>query len=154
MQLLYPLEINDGHHTDQQVDMLCDIRILTDVAAVQTLVKQEFGAGLHILPGREGTGQLIELCRFDVVVDILANLTCPSLSKFFEGVGKLTQNIGFGCEMAERCIARGLLLFHFFAHFQATEAVHGITFQNLCLDFFAAEDVLETLHDRGGARTR
>ncbi len=43
MQLLDPLQINDGHHADLEIGMLRDVDLLGHDRAVQAFIKQEIG---------------------------------------------------------------------------------------------------------------
>jgi hypothetical protein len=44
VELLNPLQVDDGHHADQQVRVLGDVDLGRDHRAVQAFVKQQIGA--------------------------------------------------------------------------------------------------------------
>nr|BFF12569.1 hypothetical protein GCM10025699_38720 [Microbacterium flavescens] len=50
-KLLDPLEVNDRHHPDQQVDMAGDIMLRRDNPAVQPLIEQHVCRLRQRLPG-------------------------------------------------------------------------------------------------------
>ena len=95
-----------------------------------------------------------ELGRLARIVDVLAHLAAAGLAIGLEHVLQLAQQIGVRAEMAEMAVARGFLLFHLLAHFHAVELMEGISLDDLRGELFAAEDVLEAAHHRGGAGAR
>ncbi len=58
-KLLDPLKIDDGHHADQKVDMVCDVVLRRHDAAVQAFVKEDVSRLGQRLPGREGPRNLV-----------------------------------------------------------------------------------------------
>ena len=75
-QFLYPLQIDDRHHTDQQIGMLGNIDLRGDHRAMQAFIKQQIGAAGHIFPRRESARVLFVGCGLFVVVQVFAPFAC------------------------------------------------------------------------------
>ncbi|MNC76265.1 hypothetical protein D3C75_1279500 [compost metagenome] len=58
-QLLDPLQVDDRHHADQQIDMFGYVNLIGHYAAVQPFVEQDIRRGGQWLPRREGARYLI-----------------------------------------------------------------------------------------------
>ena len=58
MQFLDPLQVDDRHDADQQIDVPRDIDLAADIAAVQAFVEQQIAGRLHRLPGVNVPGSL------------------------------------------------------------------------------------------------
>jgi hypothetical protein len=74
MDLLYPLQVDDGHHTDFQVGVIGDVHLLIGHGAVQPLVEKQVRIPGHVFPWCEGPGLLPEFVALLHVVDIKAPL--------------------------------------------------------------------------------
>ena len=154
VQLLYPFEIDDGHHAHQQIDMPGHIEGRIGIAAVQTFVEHQIGLAFDRLPRDEGAGLLTVrrgLCR---VVQILADLAFAVGAVILEQALEFGEQIRIRTEMAEVQIAVGLGLLHRRAHRLAVVAMEGIAFDDLRLELFTPEDVLKAFHHRRGAGAR
>ena len=75
-QFLYPLEVDDGHHADQQIGMLGNIDLGCGHRAVKAFIKQQIGAAGHIFPRCESAGVLFVGCGLFVVVQVFAPFAC------------------------------------------------------------------------------
>ncbi len=154
VQLLNPLQVDDGHHAHQQVHLLGHVDLARGVTAVQTFVEHQIGTRLDVLPIGEVARLDAEFGRLARIVDVLAHLAAAGLAVGLEHGFQFAQQIGVGAEVAEVTVARGFLLFHLLAHFHAVELMEGISLDDLRGELFAAEDVLEAAHHRGGAGAR
>src|SRR5256884_3642455 len=152
MDLLDPLEVDDRHDADQQVDVTRHIHVPAEVSPVQALVEQQVAALPHRLPVGEGAGLAAELPRLRGIVHVAAHLAAACGAVLGEGILQLAQEVPLGPEMADGGTRAALGGLHPLAHLDAAVAVQGIALDDLRLDAFAPEDVREALHHRGGAR--
>ena len=156
MQLLDPLEVDDRHHADQQVDVATDVDavILADVGAVQPLVEQQVAVGRHRRPRREGAGLATELRGLGVVVDVAPYLAAPRFCVLAERRRELRQQVRLRAEVADLRPLALVRRLDASAHLDPVEAMEGVALDDLGLESFAAEDVREALHDGGRAGAR
>jgi len=86
-------------------------------------------------------------------MSVATDLAATGRAVLDEGVGQLPEEIRFRPEMADLRTAAAVGGLHELAHLDAVVAVKGIALDYLRPDAFAAEDMREALHDRGGSRT-
>ena len=72
MQLLDPLQIDDGHDADLEIGMLRDIDLVGHDRAMQAFVEQQIGLFRQRPPFGEGAGLGAVQLGFLVVVDVVA----------------------------------------------------------------------------------
>jgi hypothetical protein len=75
VNFLDPLKVDAGHDAYQQVNVLGNVGIITNDAAVQTFVEHQVGVGWNVFPGRELAG--LQACislGFFVAVQVEASL--------------------------------------------------------------------------------
>ncbi len=126
VDLLDPLEIDDGHDADEKVGIACHVHLVGGHSAVQPLVEQEVRFGRNILPRRECAGRLLVRDSLFIVVEVLAVSATAVDSVVAEQRLKLFEQVGGGTEMAEGVVARRGLLGHPLRHRGAVVAVEGI----------------------------
>jgi hypothetical protein len=84
-------------------------------------------------------------------MQILAHLAATIATVADEEFLQFRQQIGARPEVAEIAIAVLFLRLHFGAHRHAVVAVEGVAFDDLCLQAFAAKDMLKALHHGAGS---
>ena len=154
MDLLDPLEVDHRHDSDLEVGVLGDVDAVGDDGAVKALVEQQVGIGRHVAPGGERSGRRAELLGLLGIVDVGARLAGAGLAIGLEDGFQLGQQVGLGAEMTEVVVACLLGLGHRLLHAGTVEAVEGIALDEGGGDVLAAEDLLERLLHRRGARAR
>ena len=121
--------------------------------AVQSLVEQQVRAFAHFAPFGEAAGGHAALFAFLVGVDVLrANGTVRIRSRLRKRLLDLAQQVGLDGEMAEGVVARVQPPVHLGLHVGAVEAVEGVALDRHRLDVLAAENLIEGMLDRAGAR--
>ena len=157
MQLLNPLQIDDGHDPNQQIDVLPDLNVFVRRCAVQPFVEQHVGRLGQIFPLGERAGLLTERRGLVLVVQISAPTSATAVAVSPEQTVELGEQIGVRPEMAELMIAARDRIGHLLLHARTVVAVKAVTFHERGRDGFATKDLLEGSHDRRGAgsgRTR
>ncbi len=146
MNLLNPLQVDDRHHTDAQVDVLGHIDLAVDHHAVQAFVEEQVGALLDLFPGGELARLLIATQAGIVLgglfraVQVVALLAAAGFAIGFEQFGDLVEVVGLRTEMAQT-------FGYFLAHFRSGVAMEAVTLDYGCLDAVSVEDVLEGTFD-------
>ena len=153
MDLLNPLQVDDGHHAYQQVHPLGDVDIAGHHTAMQAFIEQDVGTVRDGFPGREGAGRAVVMGGLDLVVYVITLLTGAGLAVAAKQLFQLVEDIGFRAEVAEgmALLAR---LFHGLFHLRPVVFVETVAFHHRGLDALAAEDMFEGVLHRGGARPR
>ena len=154
MQLLDPLEIDDRHDADEQIDMARDVDVAARDGAVQPLVEQHIRVLGQLFPFGERAGLCAVARRFLLVMQVLAVLAASGLAVAAEQSFELLEQIGVGSEMAEAVLAAGERLRHFLLHRRTVVAMKAVAFDECGCHSLAAKDLLERAHDRGGAGAR
>lgn len=95
MQLLDPLEVDDGDDADLEIGVFCDVDAVGDDRAVQAFVEQEIGRRQR-LPRRERAGLFSVKLRFLVVVNIVAGQPLPGRAEFGKQGLEPIEQIRFG----------------------------------------------------------
>ncbi len=153
-ELLNPLQVDDGHHTHQQVGVLGDIDLGRDDRAVQAFVEQQVCALGHLFPRSEGAGFLLVGRGLFGVVQVfsaLAGARCGVVTKQGFQLGK---QIVLRSKMAEVVVARSLGFGGLALHLGAVVAVKTVAFDGGGVHTLAAENVFEGTGHRSGSRTR
>ena len=100
-QLLHPLEVDDGYHAYQQIDVTGDIVLGRHHAAVQPFIKQHICWLRQGLPGGERTGNLVPGNGFIVGVQIFSCLACAGLSVLNKRLFQQAEVIRFRAKIAD-----------------------------------------------------
>ncbi|CNV24865.1 Uncharacterised protein [Salmonella enterica subsp. enterica serovar Bovismorbificans] len=85
-QFLNPLEVDDRHHANQQINMTRDIMLWGDDAAVQSFIKQHIGRFRKRLPGGKRAGNLIPRYGFIIGMQIFTRLAFTRLPVLNKGM--------------------------------------------------------------------
>jgi hypothetical protein len=122
-------------------------------APCRPLVEHQVGAGGDIFPGREFPRLLAIRRRLFGIVQILPDLALAGFTIGLEQAGQFLEQVGFRTEMAEVIVALHPVFFHCHFHRLSVVAMEGIALDDGGTKFFATEDQVERLGDRGRAGT-
>jgi len=150
VDLLDPLQVDDGHDADQQVYVLGDVHTIGDEAAVQALVEQQVGARRQALPGREGADWLAVFGGIGLRMQILADLAFAVLAVAAEQLLEPVEQIGGRAEVAEVLAADGGPM-QMLAHLLPVVGVEAVALDDGGAQVHAREDVLEGGFGRTGS---
>ena len=136
VQLLDPLEVDDRHHADQQVDVARDVDLGPDVAAVQAFVEQQVAVpsaiGCH---GGEGARLAAEFAPLAGVVQVArARGRCPLSAYSANACSSSVEQVALGAEVADRRALAVVGTAHALAHLVAVEAMERVAFDDLRLE--------------------
>ena len=151
MQLLDPLQIDDGHDADGQIGVLRHVHLRRDDGAVQPFVEQQIGVPGNLLPVGERARLLIERFRFLVVVQVAADLPAPALAIAAKQGLELLEHVVLRAEVAVMLIALRGGFRHLDLHGFAVVAMKGVAFDQGGSDAFAPEYPIEGARDGCGA---
>ena len=100
-EFLDPLEINDRHDPDQQVDMAGDIMLRRDNPAVQPLIEQHVRRLRQRLPRGEGSRHLIPRHGFVIGVEVFTRLTFAMAAIVDKGLFQQTEVVRLRAKVAD-----------------------------------------------------
>ena len=144
MYFLDPLQVNNRHYTNSQIDILGNIVLIRLCQSMQTLVKQQVCSFINVFPGREFTGFFVRaqttivMFSLFIAVQIVATLAHAGFTVCFEGVCQCSKFIRLRSKVGE------VFRFHLYFHFSTLVAVIAITFNDGRLDLFTKKYVFKS----------
>ena len=79
VELLDPLQIDDGRNADQQIDVLRHVDFIGHHGTVQALIEEQVRAAGYLFPLGEGARLLAMARRLHIVVQVIAHLSAAAL---------------------------------------------------------------------------
>ncbi|MNZ43614.1 hypothetical protein D3C78_612210 [compost metagenome] len=100
-EFLDPLQVDDRHYADQQIDMPRHILLRRHHTAVQSFVKQHIGRFRERLPRRKRARHLVPRHGFVIGVQIFTRLPCSGMAVLGKGLFQQTEIVGVWPEIAD-----------------------------------------------------
>ena len=148
MQFLDPLEIDDRHDSDQQIDMLRNIDLVGDDGAVQTFVEHHVGVLRNLFPRRKSARLLPEGAGLLYVMQVSAPSALSRLAVGAKQLRQFLKQVRFRAEVAEVVVAVFNLLGHLLLHLRAVVTVKTVALEERGGHALPAKDLLERAHHR------